>query len=193
LKNLIDRIRDGRLDASIVHVVASRPDIAAIGRAQAAAIRVSVATRKGKSLEAFSEEVFAPIRGAAADLVVLGGFLSLIQIPPDYAGRVLNVHPSLLPAFGGQGYHGAAVHAAALEAGVKVSGCTVHFADDTYDTGPIILQRVVPVLPDDSPPILAARVFAAECDALPEAIALYADARLRVEGRTVRILDPVRE
>ena len=112
-----------------------------------------------------------------------------MQIPDDYAGRVINIHPSLIPAFCGRGFHGRAVHQAALDTGVKVSGCTVHFADATYDTGPIILQRVVPVEDDDTPETLASRVFQAECQALPEAIALYAQGRLRVEGRRVRVLE----
>ena len=105
---------------------------------------------------------------------ILGGFLSLLSIPPDYVGRVINIHPSLIPAFCGKGFHGEAVHRAALSAGVKISGCTVHFADDTYDTGPIISQTPVPILDDDTPHDLAARVFSAECDALPRAISLFA-------------------
>ena len=122
--------------------------------------------------------------------MILGGFLSLIAIPPDYHHRVINIHPALIPSFRGQGFHGEAVHRAVLETGVKVTGCTVHFADATYDTGPIILQRPVPVEDDDTPASLAARVFQAECQALPEAIALYASGRLKVEGRRVRVLPP---
>ncbi len=190
LRNLIDRIADGRLRASIVQVVASRPGIGAIARAEAAGIPVAVATRKGRSLADFSAEVFAPFRREGAELVVLGGFLSLLEIPDDFADRVLNIHPSLIPAFCGHGFHGEAVHRAAIEAGVKISGCTVHFADQTYDTGPILLQRAVPVLEDDTPTTLAARVFAAECDALPEAIALVAAGRVRVEGRRTRMIGP---
>ena len=93
---------------------------------------------------------------------MLAGFLSLLPIPVDYHGKIINVHPSLLPAFGGRGFHGEAVHRAAIELGVKVSGCTVHFVDEVYDNGPIILQRTVPVLDDDTPSTLAARVQAAE-------------------------------
>jgi folate-dependent phosphoribosylglycinamide formyltransferase PurN len=102
---------------------------------------------------------------------------------------VINVHPALIPAFCGQGYHGMAVHQAAIDYGVKVSGCTVHFADDQYDSGPIILQRTVPVLDDDTPESLAERVFQLECQALPEVIRLYAAGRLKVEGRRIRIAD----
>jgi phosphoribosylglycinamide formyltransferase-1 len=190
LQNLIDRIARKSLRATIVQVVASKPGIAAIARAEAAGLPTTVATRAGKALDQFSEEVFAPIRERGADLVILGGFLALLAIPPDYEGRVLNIHPSLIPAFCGHGYHGRAVHEAAITSGVKLSGCTVHFADATYDTGPIVLQRAVPVLDDDTPEALAARVFEAECQALPEAIALYASGRLRREGRRVRILTP---
>jgi phosphoribosylglycinamide formyltransferase-1 len=191
IQNLIDQIRAGRLNATISQVVASRPKIGAIARAEAAQIPWAVASRAASpSLAAFSASVFGPIRETKADLVILAGFLSLIEIPPDYAGRVINIHPSLIPAFCGKGFHGAAVHRAVLDVGAKVSGCTVHFADMTYDTGPIILQRTVPVLENDTPESLAGRVFEAECQALPEAIALYAAGRLKVEGRRVRVLDP---
>ena len=189
LQNLIDLIRAKSLRAEVVRVVASRPKIQAIGRAEGAGIPVTVADRKSApSLAEFSRAVFDPIRQSGADLVVLGGFLSLIEIPPEYQGKVLNVHPALIPAFSGKGYHGAAVHQAVIDSGVKVSGCTVHFADAAYDTGPIILQRTVPVLDDDTAESLAARVFEAECRALPEAIALYAEGRLKVDGRRVRTL-----
>lgn len=187
LQNLIDRVADGRLSASIVQVVAGRPGIAAIGRAERAGIAVAVEAREKRTLAEFSAAVFDPIRRASADLVVLGGFLSLIEIPEDYAGRVLNIHPSLIPAFAGKGMHGPAVHRAAIEAGVRLSGCTVHFADATYDTGPIIFQVPVPVLAADTPETLAARVFEAECEALPEAIALFAAGKLTVRGRRVLI------
>lgn len=109
----------------------------------------------------------------AADirLVVLAGYLKLLRIPPGFEGRVVNIHPALLPDFGGPGMHGHHVHQAVLASGVKVSGCTVHLCDDRYDTGPIVLQRVCPVLDDDTPDTLAARVFEQECLAYPQAIA----------------------
>jgi phosphoribosylglycinamide formyltransferase 1 len=188
LQNLIDRIADGRLVGSLVQVVASKPGIGAIARAEKAGIPVAVEVRGKRPLSDFSTAVFEPIRRRGADLVILGGFLSLLEIPPDYHGRVINIHPSLIPAFSGKGFHGPAVHQAAIDAGVKVSGCTVHFADATFDTGPIILQRPVPVLDDDTAETLAARVFEAECEALPEAISMYAADRLRVRGRRVAIV-----
>ncbi len=190
LQNLINRIADGRLAASIVQVIASRPGIGALDVAQRAGIPAAVVPRAGRSLREFSAAVFEPIRERGTDLVVFGGYLSLVSIPPDYVDRVINIHPALIPSFCGKGYHGGAVHRAVLETGVKLSGCTVHFADDTYDTGPIILQRAVPVREDDTPETLAARVFLAECEALPEAITLYAQGRLRLEGRRARVLEP---
>jgi phosphoribosylglycinamide formyltransferase-1 len=191
LQNLIDLIRARRLKAQIVQVVASKPRIAAIPRAEAAGIPLALASRTAQSTAEFSASVFDPIRRSKADLVILGGFLAMVKIPPDYRGRIINIHPSLIPAFSGKGFYGAKVHQAALDMGVKVSGCTVHFADDTYDNGPIILQRTVPVLDDDTAEALAARVFREECRALPEAIELYAAGRLRLEGRHVRVLAAV--
>jgi phosphoribosylglycinamide formyltransferase 1 len=188
LRNLIDRIVDGRLKAEIVRVVASKPGIGAIEKANRAGIPVSVEPRGQRPLDDFGASVFEPIRRSGADLVILGGFLNLLPIPSDYAGRVINIHPSLIPAFSGKGFHGRAVHQAAIDAGVKLSGCTVHFADNTYDTGPIIFQIPVPVLHDDTAESLAARVFEAECEALPEAIELYAAGLLRIAGRRVQIL-----
>jgi phosphoribosylglycinamide formyltransferase 1 len=188
LQNLIDRITSRRLRAHIVQVVASRPRIGAIARAEAARIPLALANYNARSRKEFSESVFGPIRHAKADLVVLAGFLALLHIPRDYKGRVINIHPALIPAFCGKGFYGSKVHEAALELGVKLSGCTAHFADETYDTGPIIAQRAVPVLDSDTVESLAARVFSEECNLLPEAISLYAEGRLRQEGRRVRIV-----
>jgi len=187
LQNLIDQTKKRRLKAEIVQVVASRPRIGAIARAEAARIPLALANYNSRSKTAFSTSVFEPIRHAKADLVILAGFLSLLKIPPDYTGRVLNIHPALVPAFCGKGYYGAKVHEAVLASGVKVSGCTVHFADNTYDTGPIVVQRPVPVLENDTIDTLAARVFKEECGALPEAITLFADGRLKLDGRRVHI------
>ncbi len=187
LQNLIDRIRSRRLNAEVVQVVASRPRIGAIARAEAAGIPLALANYHARSKTDFSNSVFQPIRHSGADLVILAGFLALVRIPPDYKGRVINIHPSLIPSFCGKGFYGSKVHSAALAMGVKVSGCTIHFADDAYDNGPIIAQRTVPVLEDDTVDSLAARVFKEECKALPESITFYAEGRLRVEGQRVRI------
>ncbi len=181
LGNLLDRIESGTLSPfEIVLVIADRPDIKGLAIAEAHGIPTLVVARKDLHM---SKIIFQAIREAKVDLVVLGGFLSLLFVPDDYEARVINIHPSLIPAFCGRGYYGRAVHQAALETGVKVTGCTVHFADRSYDTGPIILQKVVPVLDDDTVDSLAARVFAAECEALPEAIRLVAENRLQIRGR----------
>jgi phosphoribosylglycinamide formyltransferase-1 len=190
LQNLIDRIRSRKLRAEIVQVVASRPRIGAIGRADAARIPLALANYNARSKTEFSESVFDPIRHSRSDLVILAGFLSLLRIPPEYCGRVINVHPSLIPAFCGKGFYGSKVHDAVIQSGVKVSGCTVHFVDNSYDGGPIILQRVVPVQEHDSAEALAERVFKEECKALPDAITQYADGRLEIKGRRVRVRPP---
>jgi formyltetrahydrofolate-dependent phosphoribosylglycinamide formyltransferase len=149
---------------------------------------LSVARADHPDVDAFNTALHQALEPHRPDLVILAGFLFLFQPRARYAGRVLNVHPALIPAFCGKGFYGARVHRAVIESGVKVSGCTVHFADDQYDHGPIILQRAVPVLDDDTPEALAERVQAAERDLYPEAIRLWAAGRLRIEGRRVRIL-----
>ena len=170
LENLLEQIDAGRLPAEVAVVVASRPDVRGVKIAERAGVPVRVLPPGGQGVEAWSDTVFAACRQARVDLVVMAGFLHLVRIPSDFAGRVINIHPSLLPAFGGQGFHGMNVHRAVLERGCTVSGCTVHLVDDEYDHGRVLLQEPVPVLADDSPESLAARVFAAECQTLPEAI-----------------------
>ncbi|MFA6240640.1 MAG: formyltransferase family protein, partial [Candidatus Hydrogenedentales bacterium] len=127
------------------------------------------------------------VRKHNADLVVLAGFMSLLDIPADFENRVINVHPALIPSFCGKGMYGHHVHEAVLAYGAKVSGCTVHFANAKYDEGPILLQESVPVLEDDTPDTLAERVQAKERELYPKAIQLIAEGRVRVEGRRVRI------
>lgn len=173
LENLLDRIAAGSLAATVAIVVSSRPDVRGVDIARRAGIPVAVLPREGRATTEWSEAIFAACREASPDLVVMAGFLHLLALPADFAGRVINIHPSLLPAFGGKGFHGEHVHRAVLERGCTVSGCTVHLVDDQYDHGRILLQATVPVLPDDTVSSLAARVFAAECDALPTAIARF--------------------
>lgn len=189
LQNFIDRIADGTLPAAIAVVVASRADAYGLERAQRAGLSTVVVARKAHAdVERFNDALHAALAPFAVDLVVLAGFLSLFQPRAVYAGRVMNIHPALIPAFCGSGFYGARVHTAVLESGARVSGCTVHFADDQYDHGPIILQGTVPVLDEDTADTLAARVHALENELYPEAIRLWAAGRLRIEGRRVRIL-----
>lgn len=183
LQNLLDRDAAGALSACLAGVVVSRPDAVALDRARRAGLPSRVVP-PGPDLSA---RAFDVVRGWAVDYVVLAGWLHLLTIPDDFRLRVLNIHPSLLPAFGGQGMYGRHVHEAVLEAGVKVSGCTVHFVDDTYDTGPIVEQRAVSVADCRTPAEVAAAVFAAECEAYPAAIARVAAGGWRVVGRRVEV------
>jgi phosphoribosylglycinamide formyltransferase 1 len=188
LQNLIDRIADGTLPVRIVQVVSSKANAFGVERARNAGIPIEVVERKGfPTLEAFSDRTFELCRRAGAKLVCLGGYLQLLKIPADYRGKVLNIHPALLPSFGGKGMYGHHVHEAVLEYGAKKSGCTVHLVDDQYDHGPIVAQRAVEVLPDDTPDALAARVFQQECELYPEVIRAFVEGRVTVEGREVRI------
>ncbi|MFN6050130.1 MAG: phosphoribosylglycinamide formyltransferase, partial [Planctomycetia bacterium] len=140
------------------------------------------------TLAEFSEKIFGQCRHFQADLVVMGGFLRLIQVPQDFENKVINIHPSLIPAFCGKGFHGLNVHRAVIEAGNKITGCTIHFADNIYDHGPIVMQCPVKVLDDDTPEALMKRVFEEECRAYPEAIRLFGEGKLQIDGRRVRIL-----
>jgi len=189
LQNLLDCIAAGSLPADVAVVVASRADAGGLQRAAAAGIPARVVARKAYAdVASFNDALHDVLAEFDVDLVVLGGFLSLFQPRQRYAGRVMNIHPALIPAFCGAGFYGDKVHQAVIASGVRVSGCTVHFADDHYDHGPIILQGTVPVLDDDTPAALAARVHALENDLYPEAIRLFAAGRLQIEGRRVRIL-----
>lgn len=186
LQNLIDRIQDGRLDAEIAVVIASRADAFGLERARRAGIpAIAVVRREFADVAAFNDALHAELDRFTFDLIVMAGFLSPLEMRGRYAQRVLNIHPSLLPAFGGKGFYGERVHRAAIESGVKVSGCTVHFADDEYDRGPIVLQGVVAVEDDDTTETLAARVHERENELYPEAIRLWASGELEIVGRRV--------
>jgi len=166
LLNLLDAIERGDLDARVAGVVASR-DCAGVGRAAARGlpVRVERGALPGKRL-------LQIVREHEARWIVLCGYLQKIDLPPELDGRVVNIHPALLPKFGGPGMYGDRVHAAVLEAGETESGCTVHLCDANYDTGPMVLQRRCPVHPDDTVESLAARVFELECKAYPDALSI---------------------
>lgn len=188
LRNFLEKIALGQLPVEVALVVSSSPTARGLQFAADAGIESAIVERKAfADQDAFSRAVFDHCRRAKVDLVVLAGFLKRVTIPDDFNNRVANIHPALVPAFCGQGFYGHRVHEAVLEYGAKLSGCTVHFADNQYDHGPVILQRAVPVLDDDTPDTLAARVFEAECEAYPEALRLLAAGRVTVEGRRVRI------
>ncbi len=190
LQNIIDKINDGSLSARIQVVICNSPDAYGIKRAEQNSIPTAIVQRKDHNQsDTFSESIINEIEKYPIDLIILAGFLHLFKIPDSYAGKVMNIHPGLIPAFCGKGFYGHHVHEAAIQSGVKISGCTVHFVDNEYDRGPIIIQRAVHVNADDTPDTLAQKVFQEECIANPEAIRLFAEGRLKIEKRKVRVLN----
>ena len=174
LENLSERINSGELEAELGLVISTRPDAYALARATRLGIpSLVIDPEREMSPEVFSESTFQAVAASDCTLVVLAGFLRFLPIPQEWERRVLNIHPSLLPAFGGKGYYGDKVHAAVLERGVKYSGCTVHYVDNVYDNGPILVQRILEILPGDDIHTLGARVFEEEKIALPEAITAH--------------------
>lgn len=188
LQSIIDNCLSGQLDAEIALVISNNPDAGALKRAEAAGVPcVCINHRDFTSREEFDRTVVAALKEAGVGLVVLAGFMRLISeaFLEAFPGRIMNIHPALLPAF--PGLH---VQRKAIEYGARFSGCTVHFVDGGVDTGPIILQAVVPVLPDDTEQTLAARILVQEHKIYSRAIQLFAEERLRIEGRLVKIDAP---
>ena len=188
LMNILTYIRQGRLNAKIAVVISSRSTVAGVEKARNAGLEVKIIRAKDHpDIGEFSRRIEEELVAAKVDLVVQGGWLCLWKIPPRYENRVLNIHPALLPSFGGQGMWGHHVHEAVLKAGCKISGCTVHFCTNDYDKGPIIVQRACEVRSDDTPDTLATRVFEQECIAYPEAIKLCAEGRVAIQGGIAKI------
>jgi phosphoribosylglycinamide formyltransferase-1 len=188
LQNLIEYVQSGKLDIEIRLVIASRADAGGIQHAIKADIPYQVLRRKDfPSPDAFRDANFEAIRQSKCELVVMGGYLQLLLIPPDFANRVINIHPALIPSFCGKGYYGEAVHQAAIEYGVKISGCTVHFVDNQFDHGPIIAQETCIVEPNDTPELLQQRVGLLERNLLPRVVQAIAEHRVYVDdtSRTV--------
>jgi phosphoribosylglycinamide formyltransferase 1 len=193
LQNFIELAAEGGLPIEIRLVVSSTSKAGGLKFAEAASIPTQVIERLKFAAgsdgdKQYGDAIFAACRAAAVDYVAMAGFLKLAPVPDDFAGRVINIHPALIPAFCGAGMYGHRVHQAVLDAGVKVTGCTVHFVDNQYDHGPIIWQQPVPVFADDTADSLAARVFAAEKEAYPHVLKLLADRRIEIaDGRaTIR-------
>ncbi len=194
LQAILDQIAQGVLsNCQVVTVVASKPDIYALQRAEKNEIPSAVISRKQfETLEAYDHALIAHMKAHQVELVVLAGFLSLLgdSFVDAYKNAILNVHPSLIPSFCGKGYNGIVPHQKALEMGVKVTGATVHFVDREYDSGPIVFQKAVCILPGDTPEVLQQRVMAeAEWLLLPEAIRLFSMNQLKIEGRLVHVLE----
>lgn len=184
LQTLIDSIEKGEINGEIALVVSDRENAYALERAKMHGIKAVYIDRKHSA-----DRIMSELQGMEVELVVLAGFLSILDIEfvKAYEGRIINIHPSLIPSFCGKGFYGEKVHKAAVEYGVKLSGATVHFVDEGTDSGPIILQESVPVFTEDTAEILAARVLEVEHRLLPEAVKLYCEGRLQIEGRKVII------
>jgi phosphoribosylglycinamide formyltransferase-1 len=186
--NILEYINTGTLNAKVAVVISSRATVSGVDKAKKAGLEVKIVRKKDyPDIDEFSRRIEEQLDAAKVDLVVQGGWLCLWQIPKQYENRVMNIHPALLPSFGGQGMWGHHVHEAVLKAGCKISGCTVHFCTNEYDKGPIIVQRCCKVEQDDTAESLAARVFEQECLAYPEAIKLFAEGRISVKQSTARI------
>lgn len=185
LQSIIDHIAEGKLNVEIAVVVSDHKEAFALERAAKAGIPTAVVERKGcKDKAEFEDKIDSALREAGAEVVVLAGFMRILtgHFISRWEHKIINIHPALLPSFKGLDAQGQAV-----DYGVKVAGCTVHFVDEGTDTGPIILQKVVPVLDDDTEETLAARILKEEHKALPEAIQLWADGKLTIKGRKVYV------
>jgi phosphoribosylglycinamide formyltransferase-1 len=184
LQRLIDSVEKGETNGEIVLVIADREQAYGLERAKKHGIKAVYIDRKH-----CADRIMPELQSMDIELVVLAGFLSIldIEIVKAYEGRIINIHPSLIPSFCGKGFYGEKVHKAAVEYGVKLSGATVHFVDEGTDSGPIILQEAVPVYAEDTSESLAERVLEVEHRLLPEAVRLYCEESLRIEGRKVII------
>jgi phosphoribosylglycinamide formyltransferase-1 len=197
LNNFIDLAADGELPVDIRLVVSSSAKAGGLKFAEEAGISTCVISRADFDAGSpgdvpFGEAIFTPCRDAGVDYVAMAGFLKLAPVPADFTGRVLNIHPALIPSFCGPGMYGHHVHQAVLDAGVRVTGCTVHFVDNLYDHGPIIWQQPVPVFEDDTADTLAKRVFECEKEAYPHVLKLLAASRVELKDGRVTIRKPQR-
>jgi phosphoribosylglycinamide formyltransferase 1 len=189
LKNILDLAADERLPVDVRLVISSTATAGGLAIARQAGIPTAIFDRRCYgSDQHYGDAIFAACRNAGVDYVAMAGFLKLAQVPDDFMGRVLNIHPALIPSFCGHGMYGERVHQAVVDYGVKVTGVTVHFVDNQYDAGPIIWQQPVPVFDDDTAETLAARVFESEKEAYPQVLRLLAAGRIELDGRKVRIL-----
>ena len=190
LQSLIDHVQAGDIPAELCGVISSREGAYALQRAAQHGIAATVISRKAfDSPQAYDAALLGTIEQWGADFLVLAGYLSILgpSVIRRFPNRIINIHPALLPSFGGKGYYGLNVHKKVLEYGVKVTGATVHFVDEGTDTGPIILQDCLQIRPGETPEELQLRVMEIEHRILPEAVALMAQDRLRVSGRIVTI------
>jgi phosphoribosylglycinamide formyltransferase-1 len=191
LQAILDACQSGRIPARVAVVISNEPGAFALERARKRGVdAVIVNHRDFEGRERFEERLIQELDSRGVDLVCLAGFMRILTplFVNHYQGRMMNIHPALLPLFGGKGFYGGKVHKAALESGMKFSGCTVHFVTAEPDGGPIVLQAVVPILDDDTTESLAARIHEKEHEIYPQAVRLFAEGRLVPEGKRVRIV-----
>lgn len=190
LQAIIDAIEEGRLKAEIRAVISNNSGSGALRRARKEGLfGLHLSHEQFIAPEEFDQELLKVLGEREVELVCLAGYMKLLspRVIGAYRNRILNIHPALLPAFGGKGMFGQRVHQAVIEYGVKLTGVTVHIVDEKYDHGPIVLQRAIPVLENDDAESLSQRVLEVEHKLYPEAIGLFAEGRVKVEGRRVRI------
>ncbi len=189
LQAVLDACADGRIPAKVAGVISSNPQAYAIKRAENALVPYKVISkRQFADTESHDAALMQAIESFGGQAVVLAGYMSILGLGLVLRYPIINVHPALIPSFCGKGFYGMRVHKAVIDYGAKVSGATVHFVDEGTDTGPIIMQKCVEVLKDDTPETLAARVLETEHEILVKSVALLCEGRLKVTGRTVQIL-----
>lgn len=188
MQSIVDAVERGDLDITVALVVSNKTDAGVLDRARVHGIPFIVLDpRSYAEEEVYTEELLGHLESHGVNFVALAGYLRKIpaRVVTRFKGRMLNIHPALLPSFGGKGYYGLKVHRAVLEHGAQWSGATVHLVDEEYDTGPIVIQEPVKVEPDDTPESLAARVLKTEHRIYPMALKIFAEGRARIEGRRV--------
>ncbi|OYT69220.1 MAG: phosphoribosylglycinamide formyltransferase [Armatimonadetes bacterium JP3_11] len=192
MRAIIEACREGRIpDSEVVAVIGAREDAPALQHAHALGVPTAVVNpNEFPEPDMYGDALMWVLQKAQPDLICLAGYMRLLpkQIVQAYPLQILNIHPALLPLFGGKGMYGLKVHQAVIESGMKVTGCTVHFVDEQYDTGPIVLQRCIPVMDDDTPETLAARLLPVEHETYIEAVRLFVEGRLRLEGKRVKVV-----
>lgn len=190
MQSIIDACRDGRIDGKVALVVGVKEESPAIARAAESGVETVVLNPKSfDSVDDYDRSMLESLQSRGIDLICLAGYMRMLGqcVIDSFRNRIMNVHPALIPMFAGKGMYGSHVHEAAIARGVRFSGCTVHFVDEDYDTGPIIIQTIVPVHQDDTPEALAARILPEEHATYARAIQLFAEGRLQVVGRKVTI------
>ncbi|MCW5934184.1 MAG: phosphoribosylglycinamide formyltransferase [Fimbriimonadia bacterium] len=190
MEAIIRACQQGRIEGQVACVIGVRPDSPALEKAETLGVRAFALNPKSfPEDDAYGSALMETLIGAEIDLICLAGYMRLLPLPivRHFKGRIMNIHPALLPLFGGRGMYGEHVHRAVIESGMKVAGCTVHFVDEAYDTGPIILQTTIPIEPNDTPEALAARLLPVEHETYIRAVQLFAEGKLRMEGHQVRV------